>query len=213
MKNSLGHLVQQNPIDIEDLDRTLKILIPFLYHTQVNQTKRELHNVFIRKLYRCCLRFCLKCFMLCVWIDSYYWVVNIIWCRENLFEEMLQETDEIAVKRKRTQATLHVLQQAYRVCSQPDFIVYLVPFSKRKIIYLYNHMGLGLCVKQTLDELPLEAESVHNHGTDTTGVSKYLDLPTSSSKYTTSSSSYTASAGTGRRSRRAVDQHQNGYGF
>ncbi|KAH0894696.1 hypothetical protein HID58_057125 [Brassica napus] len=150
MKNSLGHLVQQNPIDIEYLDRTLKILIPFLYHTQVNHTKRELHNVFIRKLYR-----------------------------ENLFEEMLQETDEIAVKRKRTQATLHVLQQAYR----------------------------------TLDELPLEAESVHNHGTDTTGVSKYLDLPTSSSKYTTSSSSYTASPGTGRRSRRAVDQHQNGYGF
>ncbi|KAH0915325.1 hypothetical protein HID58_029771, partial [Brassica napus] len=116
----------------------------------VNHTKRELHNVFIRKLYR-----------------------------ENLFEEMLQETDEIAVKRKRTQATLHVLQQAYR----------------------------------TLDELPLEAESVHNHGTDKTGVSKYLDLPTSSSKYTTSSSSYTASPGTGRRSRRAVDQHQNGYGF
>ncbi|KAF3543993.1 hypothetical protein DY000_02010050 [Brassica cretica] len=116
----------------------------------VNHTKRELHNVFIRKLYR-----------------------------ENLFEEMLQETDEIALKRKRTQATLHVLQQAYR----------------------------------TLDELPLEAESVHNHGTDTTGVSKYLDLPTSSSKYTTSSSSYTASPGTGRRSRRAVDQHQNGYGF
>ncbi|WZZ09541.1 hypothetical protein YC2023_095462 [Brassica napus] len=150
MKNSLGHLVQQNPIDIEYLDRTLKILIPFLYHTQVNHTKRELHNVFIRKLYR-----------------------------ENLFEEMLQETDEIAVKRKRTQATLHVLQQAYR----------------------------------TLDELPLEAESVHNHGTDKTGVSKYLDLPTSSSKYTTSSSSYTASPGTGRRSRRAVDQHQNGYGF
>ncbi|XP_013628637.1 PREDICTED: dynamin-related protein 3A-like isoform X1 [Brassica oleracea var. oleracea] len=121
-----------------------------IMHFLVNHTKRELHNVFIRKLYR-----------------------------ENLFEEMLQETDEIAVKRKRTQATLHVLQQAYR----------------------------------TLDELPLEAESVHNHGTDTTGVSKYLDLPTSSSKYTTSSSSYTASAGTGRRSRRAVDQHQNGYGF
>ncbi|RID50527.1 hypothetical protein BRARA_H01253 [Brassica rapa] len=121
-----------------------------IMHFLVNHTKRELHNVFIRKLYR-----------------------------ENLFEEMLQETDEIAVKRKRTQATLHVLQQAYR----------------------------------TLDELPLEAESVHNHGTDTTGVSKYLDLPTSSSKYTTSSSSYTASPGTGRRSRRAVDQHQNGYGF
>ncbi|CAN7032399.1 unnamed protein product [Brassica rapa subsp. trilocularis] len=132
-------------------DSVPKAIMHFLASTlYVNHTKRELHNVFIRKLYR-----------------------------ENLFEEMLQETDEIAVKRKRTQATLHVLQQAYR----------------------------------TLDELPLEAESVHNHGTDTTGVSKYLDLPTSSSKYTTSSSSYTASPGTGRRSRRAVDQHQNGYGF
>ncbi|KAJ4880706.1 Dynamin-related protein 3A [Raphanus sativus] len=116
-----------------------------IMHFLVNHTKRELHNVFIKKLYR-----------------------------ENLFEEMLQETDEIAVKRKRTQETLHVLQQAYR----------------------------------TLDELPLEAESVCNRGTETTGVSKHLDLPTSSSKY-----SYTASPGTGRRSRRAGDQHQNGYGF
>ncbi|KAG2319569.1 hypothetical protein Bca52824_012782 [Brassica carinata] len=120
-----------------------------IMHFLVNHTKRELHNVFIKKLYR-----------------------------ENLFEEMLQETDEIAVKRKRTQETLHILQQAYR----------------------------------TLDELPLEAESVSNRGTDTTGVSKHLDLSTSSSKYTTSNS-YTASPGTGRRSRRAGDQHQNGYGF
>ncbi|XP_018483717.1 dynamin-related protein 3A-like isoform X2 [Raphanus sativus] len=119
-----------------------------IMHFLVNHTKRELHKVFIRKLYR-----------------------------ENLFEEMLQEPDEIAGKRKRTQETLHILQQAYR----------------------------------TLDELPLEAESVSNGGTDTTGVSKYLDLPTSSSMYSTSSSSYSASPGTGRRSRRA--QHQNGYGF
>ncbi|KFK29989.1 hypothetical protein AALP_AA7G203400 [Arabis alpina] len=115
----------------------------------VNHTKRELHNVFIKKLYR-----------------------------ENLFEEMLQEPDEIAVKRKRTHETLHILQQAY----------------------------------STLEELPLEAESVYNHGTDTTGVSKHLDLPKSSSMYSTSSS-YTASPGTGRRSRRAGDQHQNGYGY
>ncbi|CAH8369113.1 unnamed protein product [Eruca vesicaria subsp. sativa] len=120
-----------------------------IMHFLVNHTKRELHNVFIRKLYR-----------------------------ENLFEEMLQETDEIAVKRKRTQKTLHVLQQAYR----------------------------------TLDELPMEAESVCSRDTDATGVSKHLDLPTSSSKYSTSSS-YSASPGTGRRSRRAGDQHQNGYGF
>ncbi|KAL0726392.1 hypothetical protein Bca4012_022485 [Brassica carinata] len=121
-----------------------------IMHFLVNHTKRELHNVFIKKLYR-----------------------------ENLFEEMLQEPDEIAVKRKRTRETLHILQQAYR----------------------------------TLDELPMEAESVYNGGTDTTGVSKHLDLPTSSSMYSTSSSSYSASPATGRRSRRAGDQHQNGYGF
>ncbi|KAF3533069.1 hypothetical protein DY000_02036659 [Brassica cretica] len=119
-------------------------------HFLVNHTKRELHNVFIKKLYR-----------------------------ENLFEEMLQEPDEIAVKRKRTRETLHILQQAYR----------------------------------TLDELPMEAESVCSSGTDATGVSKHLDLPASSSMYSTSSSSYSASPSTGRRSRRAGDQHQNGYGF
>ena len=37
--------------------------------------------------------------------------------RENLFEEMLQEPDEIASKRKRTRETLRVLQQAFRVGS------------------------------------------------------------------------------------------------
>ncbi|KAF3599303.1 hypothetical protein F2Q69_00032928 [Brassica cretica] len=121
-----------------------------IMHFLVNHTKRELHNVFIKKLYR-----------------------------ENLFEEMLQEPDEIAVKRKRTRETLHILQQAYR----------------------------------TLDELPMEAESVCSSGTDATGVSKHLDLPASSSMYSTSSSSYSASPSTGRRSRRAGDQHQNGYGF
>ncbi|VYS64782.1 unnamed protein product [Arabidopsis thaliana] len=113
-----------------------------IMHFLVNHTKRELHNVFIKKLYR-----------------------------ENLFEEMLQEPDEIAVKRKRTQETLHVLQQAYR----------------------------------TLDELPLEADSV------SAGMSKHQELLTSS-KYSTSSS-YSASPSTTRRSRRAGDQHQNGYGF
>lgn len=35
--------------------------------------------------------------------------------RENLFEEMLQEPDEVAMKRKRTRETLRVLQQAFRV--------------------------------------------------------------------------------------------------
>ncbi|RAL39614.1 hypothetical protein DM860_003147 [Cuscuta australis] len=53
----------------------------------VNHTKRELHNVLIKKLYR-----------------------------ENLIEEMLQEPDEIATKRKRTRDTLRVLQQAFKGC-------------------------------------------------------------------------------------------------
>ncbi|KAH9696991.1 Dynamin-related protein 3A [Citrus sinensis] len=102
---------------------------------KVNHTKRELHNVFIKKLYR-----------------------------ENLFEEMLQEPEEVAMKRKRTRDTLRVLQQAFR----------------------------------TLDELPLEADSVergYNMSADPTGLPKIHGLPTSS-MYTTSSGSndsYTAS--------------------
>ncbi|KAM7271390.1 hypothetical protein ACFE04_030604 [Oxalis oulophora] len=97
-----------------------------IMHFLVNHTKRELHNVFIRKLYR-----------------------------ENLFEEMLQEPDEVAMKRKRTRETLRVLQQAFR----------------------------------TLDELPLEAETVergYSVGGDTTGLPRIHGLPTSS-MYTTSS--------------------------
>ncbi|KAK9044195.1 hypothetical protein V6N11_072511 [Hibiscus sabdariffa] len=92
-----------------------------IMHFLVNHTKRELHNVFIKKLYR-----------------------------ENLFEEMLQEPDEIASRRKRTRETLRVLQQAFR----------------------------------TLDELPLEAETVERGGysldSDPTGLPKIHGLPTSS---------------------------------
>ncbi|KAI4296450.1 hypothetical protein L6164_036406 [Bauhinia variegata] len=65
--------------------KNVEDLVPkAIMHFLVNNTKRELHNVFIRKLYR-----------------------------ENLFEEMLREPDEIAMKRKRTRETLRVLQQAY----------------------------------------------------------------------------------------------------
>ncbi|KAL3635342.1 Dynamin-related protein 3A [Castilleja foliolosa] len=99
-----------------------------IMHFLVNHTKRELHNVFIKKLYR-----------------------------DNLFEEMLQEPDEVATKRKRTRETLRVLQQAFR----------------------------------TLDELPLEAESVergYSLNTDPTGLPKIHGLPTSS-LYNTSSGS------------------------
>ncbi|KAM6595627.1 hypothetical protein CsatA_006151 [Cannabis sativa] len=106
-----------------------------IMHFLVNHTKRELHNVFIRKLYR-----------------------------ENMFEEMLREPDEIASKRKRTRDTLRALQLAFR----------------------------------TLEELPLEAETVEKGyslgGGDTTGLPKSR-LPTTS-MYTTTGSyadSYTTS--------------------
>ncbi|KAL0905225.1 hypothetical protein M5K25_027414 [Dendrobium thyrsiflorum] len=60
-----------------------------IMHFLVNHTKRELHNVFIRKLYR-----------------------------ENLFDEMLREPDDIAAKRKRVRETLRVLQQAYKTLDE-----------------------------------------------------------------------------------------------
>jgi dynamin 1-like protein len=64
--------------------KNIQDLVPkAIMHFLVNHVKRELHSVFIRKLYR-----------------------------ENLFEEMLQEKEEIAVKRKRCKEILRVLQQA-----------------------------------------------------------------------------------------------------
>ncbi|XP_057429210.1 dynamin-related protein 3A-like [Lotus japonicus] len=56
-----------------------------IMHFLVNNTKRELHNVFIKKLYR-----------------------------DNLFEEMLQEPEEIAMKRKRCRELLRAYQQAFK---------------------------------------------------------------------------------------------------
>lgn len=73
--------------------------------------------------------------------------ICIIWCRENLFEEMLQEPDEIAVKRKRTQETLHVLQQAYRVCSQPVHTNVILPHSVQQK-FLFSPEYLELCFSQ-----------------------------------------------------------------
>ncbi|GJU56421.1 dynamin-related protein 3A-like protein [Tanacetum coccineum] len=117
----------------------------------VNHTKRELHNVFIKKLYSS--------------------VSNVGACshildRDDLFEQMLQEPDEVATKRKRTRDMLRVLQQAFR----------------------------------TLDELPLEAETVERGysltSNDTTGLPKTQHgLPTSSfySSSSGSADSYTPS--------------------
>ncbi|KMZ66838.1 hypothetical protein ZOSMA_287G00010 [Zostera marina] len=108
-----------------------------IMHFLVNHTKRELHNVFIRKLYR-----------------------------ESLFEDMLREPDDIAAKRKRTRETLRVLEQAFR----------------------------------TLDELPLEAETIakgYSLSPDVTGLPKIHGLPSSlysaSDNNSSPSSSYMAS--------------------
>ncbi|CAI9781802.1 unnamed protein product [Fraxinus pennsylvanica] len=60
-----------------------------IMHFLVNHMKRELHNVFIKKLYR-----------------------------ENFFEEMLQEPDDVSLKRKRTRERLRVLQQAFRTLDE-----------------------------------------------------------------------------------------------
>ncbi|KAL8150833.1 hypothetical protein V2J09_020641, partial [Rumex salicifolius] len=60
-----------------------------IMHFLVNNTKRELHNVFIKKLYR-----------------------------ENLFEEMLQEPNDVAIKRKQTRDKLRILSQALRVLDE-----------------------------------------------------------------------------------------------
>ncbi|KAH9552361.1 hypothetical protein CY35_09G062800 [Sphagnum magellanicum] len=54
-----------------------------IMHFLVNHVKRELHSVFIRKLYR-----------------------------ESLFEEMMQEKEDVAVNRKHCKEILQVLQQA-----------------------------------------------------------------------------------------------------
>ncbi|KAJ9705626.1 hypothetical protein PVL29_003611 [Vitis rotundifolia] len=107
-----------------------------IMHFLVNHTKRELHNVFIRKLYR-----------------------------ENLFEEMLQEPDEVAMKRKRTGETLRVLQQALRTLDE-------LPQEAETVEKGYS---LG--------------------SSDPTGLPKIHGLPTSSSYTTSSGStqSYTAS--------------------
>ncbi|KAF0931896.1 hypothetical protein E2562_007088 [Oryza meyeriana var. granulata] len=60
-----------------------------IMHFLVNHTKRELHNVLIRKLYR-----------------------------ENLLDEMLRETDEVIIRRQRIQETLQVLEMAHRTLEE-----------------------------------------------------------------------------------------------
>nr|KYP61197.1 Dynamin-related protein 3A [Cajanus cajan] len=66
--------------------KNVEDLVPkAIMHFLVNNTKRDLHNVFIEKLYR-----------------------------EDLFEEMLQEPDEVAMKRKHCRELLRAYQQAFK---------------------------------------------------------------------------------------------------
>ncbi|KAK7319506.1 hypothetical protein RJT34_04227 [Clitoria ternatea] len=66
--------------------KNVEDLVPkAIMHFLVNNTKRELHNVFIEKLYR-----------------------------EDLFEDMLQEPEEVAMKRKHCREVLRAYQQAFR---------------------------------------------------------------------------------------------------
>ncbi|KAG5540802.1 hypothetical protein RHGRI_020887 [Rhododendron griersonianum] len=76
--------------------KNIQDLVPkAIMHFLVNHTKRDLLNTFIQKLYR-----------------------------ENLFEEMLQEHDEVVTKRKRTRELFHVLQQAVQTLDEVEADVF-----------------------------------------------------------------------------------------
>ncbi|KAE8056222.1 hypothetical protein FH972_013012 [Carpinus fangiana] len=72
--------------------KNIQDLVPkAIMHFLVNHTKRNLHNAFVQKLYR-----------------------------ENLFEELLQEPDEVAVKRKQTRQLYDVLQNAIQILEEVE---------------------------------------------------------------------------------------------
>ncbi|XP_050268196.1 dynamin-related protein 3A-like isoform X2 [Quercus robur] len=75
--------------------KNIQDLVPkAVMHFLVNHTKRELHSIFIQKLYR-----------------------------ESLFEELLQEQEELAVKRKQTREMYLVLQQAIQTLEEVESVV------------------------------------------------------------------------------------------
>ncbi|KAK6237074.1 hypothetical protein SCA6_012411 [Theobroma cacao] len=72
--------------------KNIQDLVPkAIMHFLVNHTKRNLHNTFIQILYK-----------------------------ENLFEELLQEQDEVVARRKHAQEMLHVLRQAVKMLGEVD---------------------------------------------------------------------------------------------
>ncbi|KAK4600538.1 hypothetical protein RGQ29_010258 [Quercus rubra] len=75
--------------------KNIQDLVPkAVMHYLVNHTKRELHSIFIQKLYR-----------------------------ESLFEELLQEQEELAVKRKQTREMYLVLQQVIQTLDEVESVV------------------------------------------------------------------------------------------
>ncbi|KAI3755335.1 hypothetical protein L1987_55132 [Smallanthus sonchifolius] len=114
-----------------------------IMHFLVNHTKRELHNVFIRKLYR-----------------------------DDLFEHMLQEPDDISIKRKQSRERLRVLQQAFRTLDE-------LPLEAEAV-----ERGYSLT------------------SNDTTGLPKIHGLPTSSMFPSGSMDSYNTASPRGQRSSR-----------
>ncbi|EOY29297.1 hypothetical protein QUC31_020867 [Theobroma cacao] len=72
--------------------KNIQDLVPkAIMHFLVNHTKRNLHNTFIQILYK-----------------------------ENLFEELLQEQDEVVARRKHAQEMLRVLRQAVKMLGEVD---------------------------------------------------------------------------------------------
>ncbi|XP_059461572.1 dynamin-related protein 3A-like isoform X3 [Corylus avellana] len=72
--------------------KNIQDLVPkAIMHFLVNHTKRNLHSAFIKKLYR-----------------------------ENLFEELFQEPDEVVVKRKQTHQLYDVLQNAIQILEEVE---------------------------------------------------------------------------------------------
>ncbi|XP_065619589.1 dynamin-related protein 3B [Quercus suber] len=75
--------------------KNIQDLVPkAVMHFLVNHTKRELHSIFIQKLYR-----------------------------ESLFEELLQEQEELAVKRKQMREMYLVLQRAIQTLEEVESVV------------------------------------------------------------------------------------------
>ncbi|XWS70520.1 hypothetical protein CRYUN_Cryun03dG0054800 [Craigia yunnanensis] len=83
-------LLVQSYFDI--VRKNIQDLVPkAIMHFLVNHTKRNLHNTFIQILYR-----------------------------ENLFEELFKEQDEVVARRKHAQKMLHVLRQAVKALNEVD---------------------------------------------------------------------------------------------